>query len=268
MSRVPRLLPIVAIAIGGVVALKAATSIEGVPQALAGARAWAEEAPKAAAKAIKPPVETPTVATEGVGQTPAPKPVAACAPSAAQLAKEAGLSPAELQVLQSLQARRGELDAREQEMDTQLQLLTAAEAKLETKLKALAGLKGEIQALMGQAEEKETAEVARLTTVYSKMKPRDAAAIMTQLDDKVRLPVAATMKEAGLAAILAQMPPAEAKKLTESLANRFEKARTQAMAASDAASKLAPDAATQAKQADPAKQAAAKPAAKPPAPKA
>jgi flagellar motility protein MotE (MotC chaperone) len=265
MSRVPRLLPLVAIAIGGVVSLKALSSLEEFPQALAGARAWAEEAPKAVAKAAavkpkappglsNPAVETPTAAPVAA----APKPVAACAPTAAQLARDAGLSPAELQVLQSLGARRGQLDAREQELDTQLQLLAAAEAKLDAKLRSLSGLKGEIQTLIGLADQKEKSEIARLVTVYAKMKPKDAAAIMTQLDDGVRVPVAAQMKEAALAAILAQMPPMEAKKVTELLARRFDQAQAQAKTLAAAAAATNAPAATPAK---PANALAAKPAA-------
>lgn len=257
MSRIPRLLPLIAIAAGGVVAVKAISGIEGVPDFLAGARAFAEEAAGQEPKPAAPePTETPTAAVD-----PAPpKAVAACAPSAAQLAQDAGLSPAELQVLQSLSQRRGQLDEREQEMDTQLQLLTAAEAKLDVKLRALSSLKGEIQTLIGQVEEKERAEITRLVTVYSKMRPREAAPIMTQLDDRVRLPVAAGMKETSLAAILALMPAAEAKKLTESLAGRYDQAQTQAQALANAVGANAPAANA------PAANAAARPAA--PAPRA
>ena len=268
MNRMPRLLPLIAVALGGVVSIKAVSSIEGVPQALAGARAWAEEAPKALIKpAVKPAdAAEPAKAAETVtsAAAAAPKPVAACAPTTAQLARDAGLSPAELQVLQSLGTRRGQLDEREAELDTQLQLLAAAEAKLDAKLKALNGLKGEIQTLVGMVDQKEQAEIARLVTVYSKMKPREAAAIMVQLNDKVRIPVAASMKEAGLALILAQMPAAEAKKLTESLAERYDKAQTQAQAMATAANAGAA-AAPGATPAAPASTAAAKPPATRPA---
>jgi flagellar motility protein MotE (MotC chaperone) len=254
MNRIPRVLPLIAVAIGGVVSLKALSSVEAFPAALAGARAWAEEAPKkaaaAAAKTAAPAMPETVTAAPVAGA----KPIAACAPTAAQLARDAGLSPAELQVLQSLAARRGQLDTREQELDTQLQLLAAAEAKLDAKLRALNGLKGDIQTLIGQSDEKEKAEVSRLVTVYSKMKPRDAAAIMSQLDDSVRVPVAAQMKEAGLAAILGQMPTAEAKKLTELLAKRFDKAQAQAKTLATAAGEGPAPAA--AKAAAPAKPAA------------
>ena len=74
---------------------------------------------------------------------------------------------------------------------------------------------------MGQADQKTQGEVDRLVVVYSKMRPQDAAAVMSQLDDKVRVPVAASMKPAVLAAILGKMNPLDAKKLTELLAHRF-----------------------------------------------
>jgi flagellar motility protein MotE (MotC chaperone) len=247
MSRIPRILPLVAIAIGGVLALKVVSNLDGAPAFLQEARAFAEDlAPGEAAKKAgklpkkgdKAPVAKPDAAPapDPLGGPPpaataaadAAVPAAAqvaltpiCAPSAAELAKEAGLSPAELRVLQSLQSRRGELDSRSQAMDTQMALLAAAELKVDAKLKTLASLKGELQGMVGQADQKTDAEIARLVTVYSAMKPADAAAVMTQLDDRVRVPVAGKMKERALAAILGKMPPVEAKKLTEKLAARF-----------------------------------------------
>ncbi len=85
------------------------------------------------------------------------------------------MSPQELQVLQSLGNRRTQLDAREQNMDTQLQLLAAAEAKVDLKLKQLAGMKGDIQGLLGQADTKKDTEMARLVTIYEQMPPAAAA---------------------------------------------------------------------------------------------
>ena len=127
-------------------------------------------------------------------------------------------------MLQSLGERRGQLDSREQAMETQSKLLTAAELKLDAKLKALMALKAELQGLVGQASVQQKEEANRLVAVYEKMKPKDAAPIMAALDDRVRLPVAAQMKPQILASILANMPPAEAKKLTERLADRYSKA--------------------------------------------
>ena len=274
MSRIPRLLPMVAVAVGGVLSIKALAEADALPKMLAGARAFAEEVQSKPAKAKEAAdkagaastatVGTGTAALPGAASAAAPPPLV-CAPSPTQLAKEAGLSPAELQVLQSLGTRRTQLDAREQDIDTQLQLLAAAEAKLDAKLKGLTGLKADLQTLLGQTEQKESAEIDRLVVVYSKMKPKDAAAVMSTLEDKVRIPVAAKMKEAGLAAVLSQMPTLEAKKLTESLAHRYDAVQQLAQSATTpppaaAAPAPAAPAAAAAAAKPPAKAAAAKPA--------
>lgn len=221
-----RLLPMVAVGAAGLLAVKALAGVELLPELLAPA-AHAEAAP---AKARPPAGSTAPIA--------APRPAApsACLSTAAVLAKEAGVSPSELRILQNLGERRGQLDAREQAMDTQTKLLTSAELKLDAKIKALTALKAELQGLTTQATAQKAAEADRLVTVYEKMKPKAAAPIFATLDDGVRLPVAAKLKPQTLAAILAEMSPAEAKKLTERLAARLSQtdtatARAQAMLA-------------------------------------
>jgi flagellar motility protein MotE (MotC chaperone) len=250
MKSMPRILPLVGVAIGGVLAVNALAGARDLPNLVSGAKAFAEEAAKGgkskAGKTTAKPGEAAGTgeAKDAASALPNPalppptiKPQAVCAPTAAELAKEAGLSPAELQVLQNLGARRGELDQRETDLNTQLALLAAAEAKLDAKAKALTGLKADVQSLLTQTDGREAAEVDRLVKVFEGMKPKDAAPRMTLLDDSVRLPIAAKMKERSLSAILAMMPPAEAKKLTESLARRFAAAKTlaqNAMAQADA----------------------------------
>lgn len=211
MSRMPRILPLAGVAVAGVLAINLAAGAKSLPNLLSGAKAWAEGV-ATGAPAVPPPA--------------AAKPAPVCAPTAAELAKEAGLSPAELQILQSLGVRRGELDAQAQTLDTNQQLLAAAAAKLDERVKALAALKGDIQALLNQSDEQQKAENERLITVYSAMKPKDAAARMVTLDDSVLVPMAAGMKPRTLAAIVAQMPPADAKRLTENLARRFAAAQS------------------------------------------
>ena len=219
MSRIPRLLPLVAVAIGGVLAVKALTE---APQLYLASRALAEDVvSRGPVKPALPPGAS--ILTGGVGQSSVAvaKPAApVCAPTAAELAKEAGLSPAELQVLQSLSDRRGQLDQRESGLDVQVQLIAAAEAKLDARIAQMNGLKTDIQGLLGQADQQAQAEADRLVRVYEDMPEKKAAASMAVLDDSVRLPIAAKMKERKLAAILAQMTPQDAKAITEKLAQR------------------------------------------------
>ena len=237
MSKIPRLLPLIAIAIGGVVAVRALGVAPGV---FDGAKAWAEEAVPAEA-----PGTTPT--------TPAP---AVCALTPDQLAQQAGISPAELRIIQSLSARRTELDARDADFATTLPLMVAAEQKLDAKVQALAAIRTEVQGLLGQVDGREKEEVDRLVAVYSAMRPREAAAVFVGLDDGVRLPVAAAMRPRSLAAVMAQMPPAAARELTEKLAHRFQ---AQQLAVRAAAAGLNPPAVvpTAAPAAEPARTAAA-----------
>ena len=223
---------------GGALILRAVGGVADLPQMLEGAKAFAEDAAPAAKKALGKTRQGRQETSRGdraAGQaagggsplrrhqpaSPPPPAPTVCAPTPAELAKQAGMSPAELQVLQSLGSRRTQLDAREQSLDTQLQLLAAAEAKVDTKLKQLTGLKGDIQGLLGQADVKKDTEMQRLVTIYEQMKPQEAANRMTLLDDSVRLPIASKMNVRKLAVIMGDMPAADAKSMTEKLADRL-----------------------------------------------
>ena len=256
MKNVPRILPIIGVTVVGVLAVNALAGAKSIPDMLSGAKAFAEGVAKPDAKEGEKAASAAEAGKDAAAQAPPPR---VCAPSATDLAREAGLSPAELRVLQSLGQRRGQLDQREQDIDVQLQLLAAAEAKLDAKMKALNGMKGEIQGLLGQADAQKEAEAGRMVLVYSAMKPKDAAARMAVLDDSVRLPIAAKMKERTLSMILANMSPNDAKILTERLANRMSadaiakgKAALAAANAAPAASAPNAQAATPLAGADPA----------------
>lgn len=219
MSKIPRLLPLIAVAIGGVVIVRAVGIAPGLFE---GAQAWAEEAvPVAAAAAVKPAA-------------------AVCALTPEQLAQQAGISPAELRILQSLQSRRTQLDARDTDLASMLPLMATAEQKLDARVQALEAVKAEVQQLLGQVSEQEKAENDRLVAVYSAMRPKEAARVFATLSDDVRLPVAAAMRPRSLAAVMAQMEPAAARELTEKLARRFAARQQLAARAATAAAADAP----------------------------
>ena len=247
--RAPRLLPLVGVAVGGVLAVKALSGVVHLPDLVQGAKAFAEgvapaktsdagKLPASSAPDPNAPVLPPGLTPKAVPLPGSPEAIAAaanaqaqaqqnlpklaCPTSPSELAHDAGLSPAELQVLQSLGTRRGQLDQREQDLDVQGQLMAAAEAKLDAKLQAMANMKGELQKLLSDGDAKKAAEIDNLVQVYSKMKPAAAAQRMSLLDDSVRIPLAAKIKPAALSAILGQMAPADAKEITEKLAGRFE----------------------------------------------
>ena len=214
------MLPLLAVAAGGVLAINA---VENGPGIVGAARTFAEGvAPKANAASPLPPSANAIASPQGqVAAQAMAKPAPVCAQSPAELAKEAGLSPAELQVIQSLSSRRGELDQREQGLSTELALIQSAEIKVDAKIATMNALKADMQGLLGQLDQKQEAEVDRLVKVFEGMKPQDAAARFVLLTDDVRLPIASKMKEQKLSAIIANMAPADAKHLTEALAARY-----------------------------------------------
>lgn len=267
--KIPRLLPLIAVAIGGVLAVNALAGARSLPDLLSAARAFAEDAaqpePKAKAatqvaaktepKAAASPVPTDRILE---GAIPVRPQGAVCAPLAGDLAKEAGLSPAELSVLQQLGTRRGQIESLEKTVDVQQLLLVTAEAKVDAKIAVMRALIADMEGLLGQADAKQVAENARLVKIYEGMKPKDAAAQLAIMKDDVRLDIVAGMKERNLSAVLGAMPPVAAKELTEKLALRY--ATSAPVKAAQAA--LAPPTQTAARPA------AKGPAAKAPAPKA
>jgi len=245
----PRFLPIVFVAVAGVLAMKAITSLDAVPAMFHAAQAFAADTKKPDAKKAdaKPEVKAkseeakkgddpsesyaidPALMAAAAGASAsdaaATAPVAPiCATSIDDLAKQAGMSPSELQILQNLGTRRAQLDQREAQLNSRGQLIDAADAKLDARIQQLTDLKGQIQGLLDQATKVQNDDTTRLVSVYAAMKPKDAAAAMTIMADDVRLPIASQMKDRALAAILGAMTPDAAKDLTEKLAKRMQQA--------------------------------------------
>lgn len=249
MANLPRILPIVFVAVGGVLAMKAITSLELVPSAFQAAEAFAAEqktpaekakpkaAPAAKSKGEAENADDPTesyamdsvlkaadAGTKAKDAAVAAPAAPICATSVKDLAAQAGISPNELNILQSLGTRRAELDQREAQINSRGQLIDAADAKLDARITQLQNLKGQIQGLIDQANKTSSADTVRMVKVYESMKPKDAAAVLTAMSDPVRLPIAAGMKDRSLAAILGAMSPDAARDLTEKLSQRMKAA--------------------------------------------
>ncbi len=144
---------------------------------------------------------------------------AACDASAA-IAEASGLSQSEVRVLQSLSGRRAELEQREEELDTREKLLAAAEGKIDDRVRELEALQSEIEIMLNLADEKKQEQIDRLVGIYEKMKPKDSARIFEKLEENLAVQVVAGMKPQAVAAMLANMNPEEARRLTTLLASK------------------------------------------------
>lgn len=139
---------------------------------------------------------------------------------AAEFADIAGLSQAEVQVLQALQARRAALDQRAATYETHDELMTAAERRLDERLTELRRLESTVADLLGQLDEAQEQRLASLVDVYQRMRAKDAAAVFDGLDNEVLIQVASRMRQTNLAEVMGRMSPARARELTQLLADR------------------------------------------------
>jgi len=130
------------------------------------------------------------------------------------------LTPAERAILERLQERRQELEARARELDLRENLIKAAEKRLEARVAELKDAEARINESMNQKDEAEQARFKGIVTMYENMKPKDAAKIFDRLDIKVLLDVAAQINPRRMSDILAQMSPEGAERLTVELARR------------------------------------------------
>lgn len=121
-------------------------------------------------------------------------------------------------ILERLSARRAELDAREQELALRLELVEAAEARLDERAAALAEVEARINALVDQQKAAEDGQFASIINMYEQMKPGEAAAIFNELDMQVLVKVAGGMNPRKMAPILAKMNATRAQQLTLALA--------------------------------------------------
>jgi flagellar motility protein MotE (MotC chaperone) len=193
-----RLLPAAMITVAAVLGLKAVAMAEDVANPPAAEGEHAEAAPAAA--------------------EPAAPATATCEP--ASLADLAGLSQAEVQVLQALGERREALDLRGVQLETQDVMMLAAEQRLNERLAELRTLETHVNDLLGQLDESQETRLAALVDVYQRMRAKDAATVFDGLDDDVLIQVASRMRQANLAEVMGRMDPTRARALTEMLADR------------------------------------------------
>ena len=127
-------------------------------------------------------------------------------------------------MLERLQERRQQLEARARELDLREGLLKDAEKKLDA---GPAGQKPSAAKDGPPAKEaSDTSRIKAVVTMYETMKPKEAAKIFDRLDLRVLIELASQIKPQLMSAILAQMSAETAERLTVELAARGNGDRT------------------------------------------
>jgi flagellar motility protein MotE (MotC chaperone) len=190
-------------------------------------RSWAQEA-------FNFPGAAKSEAADITGSVPEKKESEEAAKSAAtpppQVAKPDGVvvypeqgqpvSASERAVLERLQARRQELEARAREIDIRESLLKATEKRVQARLEELKATEGRIAQVTEQKTEADVARLKGLVTMYESMKPKDAAKVFDRLEMPVLFDIASQIAPRKMAEILGVMSADQAEKLTVEMARR------------------------------------------------
>jgi flagellar motility protein MotE (MotC chaperone) len=158
-----------------------------------------EDAPKPAAPATGPPK------LEGVMVYPE---------------QTAPVSASERAILERLQARRQELEARAREVDIRESLLKSAEKRIESKVEELKAVESRITMATEQKAENNAARFKGIITMYEGMKPKDAAKVFDRLEMPVLFEIASQIAPRKMSDILGLMSPESAERLTVEMARR------------------------------------------------
>jgi flagellar motility protein MotE (MotC chaperone) len=157
-------------------------------------------------EAAKPAVAPPEVAKpEGAAVVPA---------------QGAPVSPSERAILERLQSRRQELEARAREIDIRESLLKAAEKRIESKVQEMKAVESRIAAVGEQKTEADAARFKGIITMYESMKPKDAAKVFDRLEMPVLFEIASQIAPRKMSDILGLMSTEAAERLTTEMARR------------------------------------------------
>jgi flagellar motility protein MotE (MotC chaperone) len=231
-----RVIPVVLFAIFGLAVLKVAgLVIDGgyvfdyQPQSTK--RSWAQESfnfpmgSKSDPGDITGSVhEKPKEKEEKKEEKEAPKPAApeSTKPDGVVVYPEQGqpVSASERAILERLQARRQELEARSREIDIRESLLKSAEKRIEARVEELKAIESRITVATDQKNEAEAARFKGIITMYEGMKPKDAAKVFDRLEMPVLFDIASHIAPRKMSDILGLMSTEAAERLTVELARR------------------------------------------------
>jgi flagellar motility protein MotE (MotC chaperone) len=222
-----RVIPVVLIAILGLAVLKVAgLVIDGgyvfdyQPQSAK--KSWAQDTFNFPLAGKSDPIDvTGSVAAKKPETPPAPAPEAAKPDGVVVYPEQtAPMSASERAILERLQSRRQELEARAREIDIRESLLKSAEKRIESRVEEMKGVESRISTATGQKNEADAARFKGIITMYEGMKPKDAAKVFDRLEMSVLFEIASQIAPRKMSDILGLMAPEAAERLTVEMARR------------------------------------------------
>lgn len=224
-----RLIPVVVFAAICLLAIKTIGFVAGGPMPVSNASSVERQLWKRLANGTIHDDEVLITGATPEAKPPAQPPMAALPKGNEANAKGADAksqSPAERALIERLQERRQELEARARDLEMRENLMKAAEKQLDGRIGELKDLEGK------EGGPASTERMKSLVVMYESMGPKEAARVFDRLDSKVLLDIVNQMNPRKVSEILAKMTPEAAERLTLEMARRRAPAE-QVLPASD-----------------------------------
>jgi flagellar motility protein MotE (MotC chaperone) len=124
------------------------------------------------------------------------------------------------ELLAILEQKEVELKRKEQHLKEQELQLMEMQKDVEQKMQELIAMQKEIQNFRNEKAENKNASVRSLAQIYGSMKPKEAAKLLENMDEKLAVNIISTMKANEAAEILSAMDLKKAAKISEALTQR------------------------------------------------
>lgn len=130
-------------------------------------------------------------------------------------------------LLAAFAEREARLADRESMLRDRMQALRIAEAEIEEKLQALLSAETALSATIALADGAAETDLARLTSVYENMKPKEAAALFEEMSPQFAAGFLGMMRPDAAASIMTELAPETAYSFSVVLAGRHANTPTQ-----------------------------------------
>ena len=127
-------------------------------------------------------------------------------------------------LLTSLRNREGDVETRETALDMRAKALDVAQFEIERRLDALEAAEKRLEATLTLAQTASEDDLARLTSVYENMKPKDASELFEEMEPEFAAGFIARMRPDSAAKIMSGLNPQAAYSISVMLAGRNARA--------------------------------------------
>ena len=123
-------------------------------------------------------------------------------------------------LLDALRSREAAVKDREHNIEMRKKALDVAQVEIDRRLDALAAAEKRLEATLALANTASDDDIARLTTVYENMKPKDAAALFEAMEPQFAAGFIARMRPDAAAKVMSGLNPQVAYTISVILAGR------------------------------------------------